>query len=117
MAIVWGNTELTGTANDEAVALGATIPTATKVSGAIHHLSKTISITKSVVENSDAATTFNAIVAAVDTSLSGTVTNDFVATNTVDAYGTLSKIEETTAKYTDAVATYTCTVSIFTKVA
>ncbi len=116
MAITWGNTELTGSANAEAVEIGATIPTATKVSGTVHHLRKILSVVKSTVENASDIVTFDGLVVAVDTSLSGTVTNDFVASNTVDAYGVISKIEEVTEKYTDAVASYNCTVDIFTKV-
>lgn len=117
MAITFNGTQLIGPANTEAVAIGATIPVVTIVTGELQVQETTVTVAKSTVENASAVTTFDALVVAVDVLLNAVVTNDFDATNTVDAYGEILSMEETTVKYTNATVVYTCRVNIFTLVA
>ena len=117
MAITWNGTALGSAALEDAEITEGTIPTVTPLTGAARHLqATTINVAKSGVENASKSVTFDAIVSAIDTLLNGIVTNDFIASNTVDAYGTLTKITEVTQKYTSVVASYDCTVNIYTKV-
>jgi len=116
MAITFNGTLLTGSVNDDAIRIGATIPVVTPTTGIVHNQSKEVTVVKATVNAPTEVATFNALVIAVDALLSGTVTNDFVATNTVTAHATLSKIVEVTEKYTDKVVDYVCTVNIFTNV-
>lgn len=119
MAISNNGTNLVGAALTEATALGATIPSNTVLSDPTHQREETVEVAKSGVENSDAATTFDALVAAVDTALDTETSNDYDAANTVTTqYDILSISLRTKNKYqTTPTETYVVKCLVKVKVA
>lgn len=118
MAITWNGSALKSRALTEAQSIGATVPTVTEFTDSQYIQSIKLTVAKSTVENASDIVTFDVLITALDGLLNAEITNDFIATNTVDAYGTISVIEsETDPKYTDSVTNYICSCKIYTKVA
>jgi len=105
------------------VPTGATITDVTEVaSTSPEYKNKVFTIAKSTVENSDKATTFNALLAAVTAAVTALLTADFdLTTKTVVASAEWLDVKDNQQFvndfYTDTVQNYICPVDIFVTVA
>lgn len=99
--------------------IGYTKPTVTTFTDYEYEGSVTFTVAKSTVENATEATTVTALVAAVNTLLTGKVTADYIGTQTVVCYGQITNITTnqrvTADMYNDTVNNYLVTVKYFVK--
>ena len=82
---------------------------------------RTITVLKSVSENADPVTGLEDLVTQVTAGVDAILANDYVASNTVDAYGVFKSLSTTLDikndnLYTTVATSYICTVDIFVKV-
>ena len=94
-------------------------PTVTTFTDYEYRLTKFYDIGKLGVDDPDPATTFGALITALQAAVNTDITNDFDVTNTVEAYIDLNdvgfNIDFDNAPYTDATASYRCNVTAYIK--
>ena len=82
---------------------------------------RTVTVLKSVTENADPIIGLTDLVTAVESAIDVILANDYISTNTVDAYGVFKSVSTTLdvkndGLYNTTAVSYVCIVDIFVKV-
>lgn len=102
--------------------LGYVKPTVTTFDDEFYEaITKTITVLKSSTENADPVIGLTDLVTAVGSAIDVILANDYVASNTVDAYGVFKSVSTTLdvkndGLYNSTAVSYVCIVDIFVKV-
>ncbi len=97
-----------------------TVPTVTTVDDFEYNMGKTLTVVKSAVVGVDAAATFTALVASINTQVEAFINADFDTTGktvTIHTafYGISNNVTEDVAMYDESLTDFICSVQVFIK--